>query len=349
MDNKRKITAKVYKKALIAILLIGCFALPIIGGIKLVHFAGARPASDEGQIAFIRNNCWCIWVMDADGKNEQQLTTGINEYRIAWSPDGRQIAFSRWIDKANRRDIYIMNVDGSNIKRLTDSPENNITPTWSPDGKHIAFVREVWEQEEMKGCAIYVMNADGSNVRSLGEDPTGPGGPAWSPDGGKIAYCCWAGGGPAVWVMDANGENQKMLNSGGGRLGIDWSPDGDKIVFESMKDSMGWESNDIYIMNADGTGVNILTQPGPAWYDCPVWSPDGTKIAFGFDQDGKQGKDIYVMNADGSDVQRLTNTPANEFGIDWTASSYTVEPTGKLKTTWGNIKHANYLESRTND
>ena len=140
MDKKRKITAKVSRKALIAMLLIGFLALPIIGGIGLVHFSGARPASNEGRIAFIRNDCWCIWVMDADGKNEKQLTTGINEYRLAWSPDGRQIAFSRWIDKANLRDIYIMNADGSNIKQLTDSPENNISPPWSPDGRHIAFV-----------------------------------------------------------------------------------------------------------------------------------------------------------------------------------------------------------------
>jgi Tol biopolymer transport system component len=71
-----------------------------------------------------------------------------------------------------------------------------------------------------------------------------------------------------------------------------------------------------------------------------VWSPDGKKIAFCIDPDGGNWdkSDIYIMDADGSNVQQLTNTPASEWGLDWTAYSYGVEPAGKLKSTWGKIK-----------
>jgi len=142
--------------------LIGCLALPIIGGIEFVR-AGARPASNEGQIVFERSSC--IWVMDADGRNEKQLTTG---RAPVWSPDGKQIAFSRRADglRTYECDIYIMNADGSNIRQLTGGPENDSKPAWSPDGKQIAFIRQVQNQ-----LAIYVMDADGSNVQRLTNTP----------------------------------------------------------------------------------------------------------------------------------------------------------------------------------
>jgi TolB protein len=89
-------------------------------------------------------------------------------------------------------------------------------------------------------------------------------------------------------------------------------------------------------MNADGSNVKILTTPGPSSESHPRWSSDGTKIAFVSNRDGNF--EIYVMDADGSNVQRLTNTPANERGLDWTAYSYGVESAGKLKSTWGKIK-----------
>ncbi len=337
MDKRRKVTAKVSKKALIAMSLVGCLALPIIGGIEFVR-AGVRPNSNEGRIVFERSSY--IWVMDVDGKNEKQITTGRTP---AWSPDGKQIAFSR---RTGGRplygyDMYIMNADGSNMKQLTGGPENDSWPAWSPDGKQIAFIRQVLSQ-----FAIYVMDADGSNVKSLEEVPLAVflSKPRWSTDGTKIAYCSDKG----IWVMDANGENPKELYQGlrDGPEGIDWSPVGDKIVFCSWKDSAVFRSDDIYVMNADGTDVKRLTQPGPARYTTPVWSPDGTKIVFLFDPNNgwDVNWEIYVMDADGLNVQRLTNTPQNEMGLDWTAFSYAVEFAGKRK--WLKSRCQNSVDDR---
>jgi TolB protein len=352
MDRKRKITAKVSPKAIIAMLLIGFLALPIIGGIELVRFSGARPASNEGRIVFDRNGG--IWVMDADGKNEQQLTAPLqrangnnsqNDHQPTWSPDGRQIAFSRWTDDGNWSDIYIMNVDGSDIRRLTISPEDAGNPAWSPDGKHIAFDRSIYEKKDgqwqKKRLGIYVMDADGSNVRLLLEDKTEF--PTWSPDGSKIAYYSCQPLPQSVWVMDANGENREKIYRWG--QAPDWSPNGNKIVFVSDQDSWkNWKSNDIFVINSDGTNLQRLTKPGPQDHWSPRWSPDGAKIVFA----DKDEWDIYVMNADGSNIQAITNSPTKYDGYpDWTAYSYGVEPTGKLRTTWGKIKCA--LGSKANN
>jgi RNA polymerase sigma factor (sigma-70 family) len=305
-----------------------------------------QQAQNEGRIVFHRQPDLSIWVMDADGKNEKQLTTG-NACPV-WSPDGRKIAFY----SLSNPGIYIMSADGSNMKRLTSGPVD-WNPTWSPDGKQIAFQRDTYEQNpdgewEQKNWAIYVVNADGSNLRRLGEAfqcrkvgdrITGGGMPAWSPDGRQIAYYDYPIDRPAVCVMDANGENRKTLYWWGGNMGMDWSPNGDKIVFASSQDSWkNWKGTDIYVINADGTNLRRLTQPGPSFYQDPAWSPDGTKIVFIL-WDGKiHNEDIYVMNADGSNVQQLTNTPVCEYRPDWTVYSYGVEPTGKLKSTWGKIK-----------
>ncbi len=338
VDKKRRITTKLSRKTLIALLLIGCLALPIIGGIGLVRSAGARPASDGGRIVFVSNAS--IWVMDVDGRNKKQLTTSDEtmDCRPAWSPDGKRIAFSRWTDDANSWDIYTMNANGSNVSRLTDGPAGDAWPTWSPDGEQIAFGR----YGEIN--AIYVMNSDGSNLKILAEDSSRLCYLAWSPDGTKIVYSGMDAGVSAVFVIDSNGENRKLLyRPGGGEGGANWSPDGDRIVFTTFKDSWGaWKSNDIYVMDDDGRNLRRITDPGPTWYYSPVWSPDGAKIAFSAAKDNDSPQDVCVMNADGSNVQQLTNSPAWEWQPDWTAHSYAIEPSGKLKSTWGKIKDRSF-------
>ena len=214
-----------------------------------------------------------------------------------------------------------MSADGTDVKKLTNSPEIDNDPNWSPDGTKIVFRKELY------GSGIYVMNADGSNVQRLSPIPAQDSQPTWSPDGTKIAFTSSRDGQPEIYVMDADGSNAKRLTYNAEHteaanpqlskvMAFDaqpsWSP-GKKIVFWSNRDG----NQNLYSMNSDGSGLQQLTLTKASNGD-PAWSPDGSKIAFGSNRDGTH-PNVYVMNADGSNTIKLTNfIPPYEAGdVSW--------------------------------
>jgi len=118
---------------------------------------------DGRRIVFAtnRNDDFDLYVMDYDGSNLTRLTNapGISEIEPAWSPDGERIAFVAAQKKAV---ILLMEIDGSNFVRLTNTSVNSYDPAWSPDGKRIAFVSDEGGVEN-----IYVINADGTDIVQL--------------------------------------------------------------------------------------------------------------------------------------------------------------------------------------
>jgi TolB protein len=132
-----------------------------------------------------------------------------------------------------------------------------------------------------------------------------------------------------VYVMDADAGGKRRLARNTWMFGPPaWSPDGLKLAFERRLDPTKYKGQcgscdtEVYVMNADGSGQQNLTR-NVALDDSPAWSPDGQKIAFLSNRDGKLGgqfapqTDIHVMNADGSDPQNLTRTPAGEGQPVW--------------------------------
>jgi len=180
-----------------------------------------------------------------------------------------KICFSSGRDES--REIYVMDVDGCNQRRITFTPLEEMMPAWSPDGKKIAFEGSPVDKPE-----IYVMNADGSNQMNLTKNSDWDLYPAWSPDGTKIAFASERDGNWEIYVMNADGSNQMNLtNHPDSDHDPGWSPDGTKIAFESWR--QGNVNNEIYVMDADGDNqMNLTNHPAldmdPTWC-CTSLSP----------------------------------------------------------------------------
>ena len=181
-----------------------------------IAFTRFRESEDEDVI--LESD---IFVMNADGTGENQLTSATGEDGHAtWSPDGTKIAF--WSERRGNPDIFVMNADGTQQRPLTQGAVFDYEPDWSPDGARIVFQRDDF---------IFVMNADGTGQRRLsparlpGGDGTGDAEPAWSPDGKQIAFS-FRGGGLAhhIYVMNADGSRRRNLtaNQSGEASEPDW-------------------------------------------------------------------------------------------------------------------------------
>jgi Tol biopolymer transport system component len=214
-----------------------------------------------------------IWVMDADGSNQERLTEAPGQNgRAAWSPDGSKIAYASIVDVTSGEstvqvgEIWVMNADGSSPTAITSDGAFANSPSWSPDGSKIVF------QSNRDGTdQIYVMNADGSGITRLTNGEWGDQAPAWSPDGSKIAFQS---------TRDA--------------------PDPNNAATSDIE---------VYVMNADGSSPTRLTTNSV--FDGNVsWSASGNKLVFDTRRDGNE--EVYTMNRDGSDPVNVTNNAAED-------------------------------------
>ena len=196
------------------------------------------------------------------------VVLGLTPLMIVVDAQG-QIAFVS--GRSGNPEIYVMDADGGNLRRLTDNSDRDFSPAWSPDGKRIAFISERdghprrvpgWFASE-----IYVMDADGGNQQNLTNNPANDRSPSWSPDGKRIAFHSNREGrfNYEIYVMDADGGNLQRLTENP-NLDEDpaWSPDGERIVFSSAREGHVVHNLDItdeiYVMDADGGNQQRLTE-----------------------------------------------------------------------------------------
>jgi TolB protein len=211
----------------------------------------------------------------------------------------------------NGCDIYVINADGSGLRRLTDGMD----PAWSPDGTKVAFAR--WRDPR----GIYVIDEDGSNETLLFGWSQAKA-PAWSPDGRRIVFTRQYGGREEdversfygfQWTLPAHPWWKLGLVRLEDRTFTDllcydhsfsptWSPDGNVIAYDSDYGLHLTSPDGAFGGQTYGRHINALSMD--VRDTSPTWSPDGTKIALMFNQHDHW--EIYVMNADGSNRMRLT-------------------------------------------
>ncbi len=253
--------------------------------------------------------------------------------RAAWSPDGKTIAFTSYVQNATG--IYLMDSTGGNIRQIYNG--DGVGVTWSPDGKWLAF---------SQSGTLYKTKPTGDSLTTV-TDVSGAIRPAWSPNGSKIAFVQRSPG-IGIWIYDFKKNSSTQLLSYGdfpswnpltGELvllnsqfdqrtgyvlytyfAVDSlssttrtlgsfataadcgfspiSPDGNSIVFGVKRPD---DYAEVWIYNLVAKTITQLTGDGG---DYPSWSPDGTKIVYTRTQSGDGG--LWVMNADGTSKRRLT-------------------------------------------
>ena len=301
--------------------------------------ARATFPGENGKIAF--QSSGNIYVVNPDGSGLQSIPIEDPAVRVvnihggpAWSADASHLAFvGRRLnpDGSLRHDVYVMRADGSGLTNVTGAYDYAYLnghpaatyPAWSPDGSKVALA--VYDGLDENGY-IFTANADGSEIEFLRMLPFRilVEGISWSPDGSEIAFGAVdinenheTYRHSEVWVMSADGSELRVVDPGlASAWQPSWSPDGSKIAFLGCPES-GYNragcSYDVYVMGADGSDPVQLTDTPDTREFSPVWSPDGTKVAF------SRGGEILTVNADGSGQEEPVISSQDFFGVvlDW--------------------------------
>lgn len=199
--------------------------------------------------------------------------------------------------------IYMMDSDGSNRIRLS-SPDaiTDRHPAWSPERCRIAFASFTQEGDD----DIYVMSADGKSIHRLTTDPARDMFPDWSPDGKQISFISNRDGFRNLFVMNADGSNQRQVTRNKGEYSQweQWSPNGDEIAF--TYNPGGDQGTSIYVIRPDGSGLRQVAPPSGGLGDRePTWSPDGKKIFVISNRSTRT--EIWEINLDGSGLRQITS------------------------------------------
>ncbi len=188
-----------------------------------------------------------------------------------------QIAFVT--NRTGAMEIWLMNSDGSGLRKVTDIAEGACQPRWSPDGMKIVFVSPCTRnQSSYPGASLFIINYDGTGMIPLPSAPGGDYDPSWSPDGSRIAFTSLRNGGvPGIFVIDLQSYNVESLVEDETKAISQpaWSPDGKEIAYINS-------DNRVWVMDVQGKNRHSLTVGGEDYLvsNSPAWSPDGSVVVY---------------------------------------------------------------------
>ena len=275
---------------------------------------------DGDRIAFVSSDGVHVGirVMERDGRNPVPVTDNRSWNLFTefdpWSPDGKKLLFLS--DGGRGLDLWTMNPDGTGKVRLTES--GCIVPIpglsgygadWSADGRGIVYtsclfddaaIQEVNLSAIRTEADIWIMDADGGNKKQLTTDGDARL-PLWQPQGDRIAYLADRTGNREIWTMQSDGTGKTQVTfSEGSVSGYSWSPDGARIAYVVASPPGTLPEFSLWVIDSDGSGSEQLTTGNRD--TSPVWSPDGTRIAF---RSESRDRALWVMKSDGSDLAPL--------------------------------------------
>ena len=258
-----------------------------------------------------------IFSIREDGTDMKRLTysAGLDRYAV-YSPDGRKIAFvSARDDMSSHLSIFVMNADGTNVRRLTpDSTFGYIHGlAWSPDGKQIAFGASV--ELPPAQFDLYIIGSTGAQLRQLTNTETvDEAEPAFKPFGDRIAFrSAPVSGGPGeIWTIGSDGSiPQPLISCPTGCFGPTWSPDGWSVAYSTGSSQSS--PAEVQVVNIVGVGGTPTTVAVDARY--PSFSPDGIKLVYRKLVDGAY--QVGTSAADGTSPTVLTAFTAGALPTSW--------------------------------
>jgi Tol biopolymer transport system component len=253
-----------------------------------------------------------VFLINADGSGEKQLTDYGHGGGPSATRDGTKIAFGTYGDETqNRATVAITDVSGSK-PRLLPLPKGTINLSsgpFSPDGKRI--IREGWDDNDPAARGIYVSNVDGSGIHKLTDQHFIPG--DWSPDGKMLLFfegedVTNAPPPPgSLFITRSDGTGVRQLTPKETQVQCCWnfrfSPDGKKVLFAT-------QDGGLWTISPDGSGLTqVFRGPTGNWAITPSWSPDGSMIVFCLDDSANPfdhpNNGMYVIRRDGTGLTLL--------------------------------------------
>jgi TolB protein len=278
-----------------AMALVAAVAAALIVG--LVRFGGRseQPAVPSPSATAVTPGVGALSLVAIDvatGTTGSPVLGDVGPYQVDIAPSGSQMAFVR-TDADGHPQIYVANVDGTNVAQVTGLPGQAgcacgaRDPDWSPDGTRIAF-----SGDDLNGNKdLYVLTIGSGAIHRVTRGFGGQASPEWSPDGRSIAYesgnfaACGCGTTTtgSIWIVDVASRDRSRVVTKPDAASPTWSPDGLLIAFSA---ATGHDAGDLWVVRPGGAGLHeILAVPGAQ--TAPAWSAAGGgagSIAFASDQ-----------------------------------------------------------------